>query len=38
VGALAWWVVDDSRTLDTPATDEPAGPGADPARRAAPTG
>jgi len=32
VGALAWWVVDDSRTLDTPATDEPAGPGADPAR------
>jgi len=32
VGALAWWAVDDSRTLDAPATDEPAGPGADPAR------
>jgi aquaporin Z len=32
VGALAWWAVDDSRTLDAPATEEPAGPGADPAR------
>jgi aquaporin Z len=32
VGALAWWAVDDSRTLDTPATEEPAGPGADPVR------
>jgi aquaporin Z len=32
LGALAWWAVDDSRTLDPPATQEPAGPGADPVR------
>ena len=29
LGALAWWAVDDSRTLDV-VTEEPAGPGADP--------
>jgi aquaporin Z len=31
LGALAWWAVDDSRTLDEPVA-EPAGPGADPLR------
>jgi aquaporin Z len=31
LGALAWWAVDDSRTLDVVA-EEPAGPGADPLR------
>jgi aquaporin Z len=30
LGALAWWAVDDSRTLGPPAAEEPAGPGADP--------
>jgi aquaporin Z len=32
LGALAWWAVDDSRTLDE-VVEEPAGPGADPLTR-----
>jgi aquaporin Z len=32
LGAAAWWAVDDSRTLEAPVAEEPAGPGADPAR------